>query len=171
MVVYTCAFAFCEESVLLVRKAKPEWQKGLLNGIGGKVEPGESVLEATVREFKEETELWQEEANPQIFHAMLWQDYESHTDWPLVYFSAWEISRQAMSQAVKDTMLGVEPCVIMPLGKIPNQRHAMMPNLPFLISMAECLVRCSPEQRKLRQPVVPIVEFWQDWVSFYRRGS
>ena len=33
----------------------PEWQKGLLNGIGGKIEGGETPLEAIIREFAEET--------------------------------------------------------------------------------------------------------------------
>ena len=41
--------------VALVRKLKPEWQRGLLNGIGGKIEPGEDSREAMVREFEEET--------------------------------------------------------------------------------------------------------------------
>ena len=32
-----------------------EWQAGLLNGIGGKIEDGEAPIEALVREFAEET--------------------------------------------------------------------------------------------------------------------
>ena len=44
-------------NVLLIRKTKPKWQAGKFNGIGGKVEEGESYLEAMVREFKEETDI------------------------------------------------------------------------------------------------------------------
>ncbi len=40
--------------VALIRKNKPEWQKGLLNGIGGKIEDGESPNSAMIREFGEE---------------------------------------------------------------------------------------------------------------------
>ena len=40
--------------VVLIRKLRPEWQSGLLNGVGGKVEPGEEPLAAMHREFKEE---------------------------------------------------------------------------------------------------------------------
>ncbi len=40
--------------VVLIRKKRPEWQAGLLNGVGGKVEPGESPLDAMRREFREE---------------------------------------------------------------------------------------------------------------------
>ncbi len=43
------------DRVLMVRKSKPAWQAGLLNGIGGKVERLEIPVEAMVREFKEET--------------------------------------------------------------------------------------------------------------------
>jgi len=43
------------KDVLLVKKLKPEWQAGYWNGIGGKMEKGESPVEALVREFREET--------------------------------------------------------------------------------------------------------------------
>lgn len=45
--------------VLLIQKQKPKWQKGLLNGIGGKIEEGENSLQAIIREFKEETGIEQ----------------------------------------------------------------------------------------------------------------
>lgn len=41
--------------ILLIRKLTPEWQRGLLNGIGGKIEAGETPIQAMLREFKEET--------------------------------------------------------------------------------------------------------------------
>ena len=43
--------------VVLIRKIKPEWQAGLLNGVGGKVGDnilGETAEQAMHREFKEE---------------------------------------------------------------------------------------------------------------------
>jgi 8-oxo-dGTP diphosphatase len=43
------------ENVCLIRKRRPDWQAGLLNGVGGKVEVGETSHEAMVREFLEET--------------------------------------------------------------------------------------------------------------------
>ena len=52
-------FAFDEalENVVVLRKNRPERFKGQLNGLGGKLEPGETGLEAMVREFKEECGL------------------------------------------------------------------------------------------------------------------
>ena len=43
------------DTVVLIRKNRPVWQAGKLNGVGGKVEPGETYKEAMVREFCEET--------------------------------------------------------------------------------------------------------------------
>lgn len=43
-----------KQRIALIRKEKPQWQKGLLNGIGGKVEEGESLINALIREVNEE---------------------------------------------------------------------------------------------------------------------
>jgi 8-oxo-dGTP diphosphatase len=51
---YVCGFAFYGGHVVLIRKIKPEWQAGKLNGVGGKIEPGEEAEEAMAREFREE---------------------------------------------------------------------------------------------------------------------
>lgn len=63
---YVCGFLFHEDYVLLVKKNRPDWQAGLLNGIGGKVEPEELSMGAMHREFQEETlgrvdpQVWEE---------------------------------------------------------------------------------------------------------------
>lgn len=41
-------------SVVLIRKATPGFMRGLLNGVGGKIERGESPIDAMVREYQEE---------------------------------------------------------------------------------------------------------------------
>ena len=43
--------------VLLIRKNRPAWQKGYLNGVGGHVTDKETPLEAMIREFREEAGL------------------------------------------------------------------------------------------------------------------
>ena len=54
-----CGFAYWTKinSVALIRKARPKWQKCLLNGVGGHVEFSESPVTAMVREFQEETSV------------------------------------------------------------------------------------------------------------------
>ncbi len=56
---YVCSFAFStdRQRVLLIRKNRPAWQAGKLNGVGGKMEPGETPHAAARREFREETGL------------------------------------------------------------------------------------------------------------------
>lgn len=59
MTEYVLGFLFHQHqgacSVVLIRKTKPKNQAGRLNGVGGKIEPGESPVQAMVREFQEET--------------------------------------------------------------------------------------------------------------------
>ena len=57
---YVVGFAFSKDTdhILLVRKLRPKWQKGSLNGIGGKIEDKESPMKAMERECMEETGLY-----------------------------------------------------------------------------------------------------------------
>lgn len=54
---YCLGFAFDSElkHVCLIRKLRPDWQKGKLNGIGGHLEGAEGGKIGMSREFKEET--------------------------------------------------------------------------------------------------------------------
>lgn len=48
-------FSNKRDFVALVRKNRPDFQKGKLNFIGGSIESGETPLQAQIREFYEET--------------------------------------------------------------------------------------------------------------------
>ena len=60
---YALGFLFSEDlkHVILIRKNRPSYLEGKLNGVGGKIEPGESHKSAMIREFKEETGVQFEE--------------------------------------------------------------------------------------------------------------
>lgn len=56
---YCLGFLFDETAsrVALILKNKPEFLAGKFNGLGGKVEPGETSFKAMAREFKEEADV------------------------------------------------------------------------------------------------------------------
>ncbi len=54
---YVAGFAFDrkENAVVLLLKARPDWQKGLFNGVGGHIETNEIPIDGMNREWMEET--------------------------------------------------------------------------------------------------------------------
>ena len=67
---YVLTFCGTENCFIALEKEKPEWQKGRINLVGGKVEPGESPKDAALREFQEETGIAPHRAEyyGEIFH-------------------------------------------------------------------------------------------------------
>jgi len=69
-------FSVDYQHVVLIEKLKPAWQKGKLNGVGGKIEPGETPEQAMQREFREEAGLdvvtWRK------FCVLKWRGGEVH---------------------------------------------------------------------------------------------
>lgn len=133
---YTLGFVFCDEfvngpHVLLTKKKRPEWQKGLLNGIGGHVEETDhGWIVGMAREGLEE-----------VGHAFSWQQFAfmtgpSTNDRPafrMAIFRAWVGFSTAFDLSSKTD----EPLVWVPLREIPITRsYRMIPNLSFLIPMA-----------------------------------
>lgn len=101
---YVLGFIFDSSSqrVLLIRKRRPAWQAGKLNGVGGKIELGETPLEALVREVREEAAL-DTAADPwRYFGLMAGPDFEVH---------CYEIRTERISefQALTDESLELVP--------------------------------------------------------------
>jgi len=67
---YVCAFVFSQslEKVYLLRKERPDWQKGLLNGLGGLIKTNERPSAAMTRAFQEECSVF--------VHDSQWMDIE-----------------------------------------------------------------------------------------------
>ena len=59
MKTHTLGFIFNREldHVLLIKKRRPVWQQGRINGVGGKIELGEESAQCMVREASEECGL------------------------------------------------------------------------------------------------------------------
>ena len=122
---YACGFLFAPDRtrVLLIRKRRPAWQAGKLNGVGGKLELGESPLEAMRREFREEAGLdvadWQE-----VLTITGDDDAGSGVGWRGHFFRAFGDVDAARSQT--DEQLERHPVRPLPGDVIPNL-HWMIP--------------------------------------------
>jgi len=62
--------------VLLVEKSKPKFHVGMLNGIGGKNDPGESDVACATRELKEESNLDIPEEAWKYYAHLHWQSWD-----------------------------------------------------------------------------------------------
>ena len=115
---YACGFLFSSDRqrVLLIRKRRPTWQAGKLNGVGGKLEAGESPLDAMIREFREEAHL-QIESWQQVLTL-------SGDDWRGHFFRAFGAIDDAI--AVTDEKLEIHRVEALPSDTIPNL-HWMIP--------------------------------------------
>lgn len=121
---YVCGFCFSPDKkrVVLIKKTKPEWQKGKFNGVGGKIEPNEEFTDAMVREFYEETGLTIEKNQWNCF-ALLTND-----DWDVWFFKTTSfeyLNAKTTTEeivAILDTTLPIDNTV---------------PNLKWLIPMSQ----------------------------------
>lgn len=75
-----------EYDVVLIRKNKPDWQRGKLNGIGGKVEHGETIRRAMQREFEEETGCWTSQNDWRQVAVLSYSDKNGQGDHATIFF-------------------------------------------------------------------------------------
>ena len=71
---YVVGFAFWDEWLVLIEKNKPDWQKGKLNGVGGKMDGGETAKQAMAREFEEETGVVTASSQWRLFTTMTFKE-------------------------------------------------------------------------------------------------
>jgi len=130
---YAVGFYFTDDfaRVALIRKARPAWQRGLLNGIGGRVEPGESSADAMTREYAEETGHVTAAGDWTRFLALdehRGPRLEAHIDF---YWAAGP-------GPLPVTTLTDEPVSVLEVASLTAglSAPAMTPNLPWLIPLA-----------------------------------
>ena len=120
---YVVGFAFGHGgNVALIVKNRPEWQRGRMNGIGGKIEPGEMSDDAMVREFYEETgrltrkEVWE-------FFATL-----SGAEFSVAFFYTYLNNLEGLQSPTDENV------VVVPIESI--NATDCIPNVTWLIPMA-----------------------------------
>jgi 8-oxo-dGTP diphosphatase len=107
--------------VALIKKTKPEWQKGFLNGIGGKIEAGEEPLIAMIREFQEETGA----------SVLEWRRFAD-----LILNDGKVYCYVAFQDGVKIKTITEEIVAYYPVSGVLKMLLQTIPNLPWLLGMA-----------------------------------
>jgi 8-oxo-dGTP diphosphatase len=114
------------ESIILIRKNRPNWQVGKLNGVGGHISDNEAPIEAMRREFKEEAGVdiadWKPVALLECPDALVW------------FF--WAKGDQ-FYEAKAMTDEGIEMVSVRRAMETPE----VLPNLPWLIQMTRSFSR------------------------------
>lgn len=121
---YSLGFAFdaAGKRVVLIQKNRPAWQRGLLNGVGGHVEEGESFHACMAREFQEETGIETYESNWKMFARLFSPQFEMHV------FSIFT-NEIAYLKALTDESVGWY--LVEDLRKLPT-----ISNVPWLVATA-----------------------------------
>jgi 8-oxo-dGTP diphosphatase len=107
-------------SVLLIRKRRPLWQVGRLNGIGGKVEAGESPLQAMIREALEEADV----------SGVAWQPVAvlEHSKWKVWFFAGFQ------SKPLRYRQMTDEELIVLPVASLADE--PIIQNLKVMIPLA-----------------------------------
>lgn len=146
-------FSPLQLAVALIKKNKPEWQQGKLNGVGGKVEPLESPQHAMAREFYEEAGVlipisrWlhirTEEFAPDQEATRGLTDYAR-----VFHFGVIARSDEWLNiHTTTDEQIVIMPYPLAGLSHYDQDR--LIYNLPYLIPMAAILLQQPPENRPL----------------------
>ncbi len=116
MKLYVNGFMYSEDKqkVVLIKKTKPAWQKGFLNGIGGKIEAGETPEEAIIREFEEETGVKTEKTDWKFF-AIISKEAEYK-----IYFFLAITDKMFSVKTVEEEEVGIYEVANLPKQKLPN---------------------------------------------------
>lgn len=130
---YVAGFLFDDhrQRVLLIEKQRPEWQKGLFNGVGGKIEADETPIEAMRREFYEETG----------FAFRLWNHFatlqgEKDIRWKVHFFCGFDTHTLVSIKDDRRPTKTDERLFVFYLDQLRAGLAKTIPNLHWLIPMA-----------------------------------
>lgn len=136
-------FSEDKSKVLLILKDRPKWQKGKLNGIGGKFDPSQDHIShrhCQMREFEEETGIKTEMTDWEVFAIISGQETENKTGTELGSFFRIYCYRAFSDKIFKFNQPESEHPVIIDLLNPESEDYIVyqpiLPNVNWLIPMA-----------------------------------
>lgn len=133
---YVLGFLFNKSlrKLVLIKKLTPIWQKGFLNGVGGKIQKNENFYEAMTREFEEETGL---HFSAWVRYVELGREENGESDYKVhCFFGVYDGDEIPVHSTTEEQVKVVtinsfsgNPCTFMDM-------EACIPNLSWLIPLA-----------------------------------
>lgn len=171
---YVVGFLFAKHmhSVALIIKDHPKQWHGLMNGVGGKIELGESPIGAMMRECEEEFSVpsvaknWhkfhQERFESKVLHFYATRDLDleairqTTSEVPVIVPTKWFTGRPAfmasgysgLARPVFSERFSPENMSLVTVNELMNGMRWMY-NLPYLITMAHAYLQLNPDERYL----------------------
>lgn len=147
---YVVGYCFSPDmsAVALIEKLKPEWQKGKLNGVGGKVEAGETPQEAMAREFEEEAGVSIDPSSWYHFHTERFTAPQEHHRGQIPGAIVYHLAVLAYNaEWPKVRTMEKEKIFKLNFPLRDTDTCRLIYNLPYLIPMAAILLAQPPENR------------------------
>lgn len=135
-----------ENTALLIKKTKPDWQKGRWNGIGGKIEVGEKPHEAMVREFWEETGVETDEGE--------WLRVFELNDPGCVLYTYFFIGTEERIREVMTTAKTTTEEQVKVVPMVDLNRWNAIHNLPWKLEFMRCYFNMY--EQRTEYPILPV---------------
>lgn len=138
---YVVSFLFTPDykNVWLVKKEKPEWQKGSLNGIGGKIELKEMPSIAAIRELKEETGIELDQSQIKYMGNIEGIDNDSSDFKVFIFTGVTDLTLKTMES---------EEIKLVPIEEVKFYKH--IENVPLLIESCLYYLRGKSNFKELK---------------------
>jgi 8-oxo-dGTP diphosphatase len=117
---------------MMHRDGRPgDYHSGKWNGLGGKLEPGESPLEAARREFAEESGIKLEERDFRPLGTLQFPNFKAHKheDWQVTVFTADADAGAALTRSDEGSLHWVSAKELLSLPVWAGDRHF----LPYVL--------------------------------------
>ena len=136
MIKYVCGFLLDKalNLVVLIEKQTPEWQKNRWNGVGGKIEPGETPLQAMTREFQEEAGL----------DVTDWHQYctlRGRNSEINFFYSVMDAEHLTKVRTMTKEQLG-----IWSIARVSMWNFPLLPNIRWILPMALVAIKDKPTE-------------------------